>query len=264
MSTFVDKSNEFIKISIFLLRFIMAERRRNLLSWNEVTAIINASDSECELSDEEKETDEFGDQDVYAVPDPRKARDLFDVAMDPTEDFVESSNNELNEPEEMEFPDIPAEQVTMEFEDTTTDIQLTDKKKIQWRNRVFEKTAFDFVENDDEEPMMLTPFQLFSKYVPNTLMQEFAKFTNMYALQSGLSFQPTCTEEIVKLIGVHVLMGVLSLLQLRLYWSQNLDIRSISSIMFRNRFYQLRNNLHLVDNNTSPSNCKDKFLKFDH
>jgi hypothetical protein len=56
-------------------------------------------------------------------------------------------------------------------------------------------------------------------------------------------------------------MGVLKLPQIKMYWSNYLDIQSISSIMSRDRFYQIRNNLHIIDNLKIPSNNTDKFIK---
>ncbi|KAF0747099.1 piggyBac transposable element-derived protein 3-like [Aphis craccivora] len=55
--------------------------------------------------------------------------------------------------------------------------------------------------------------------------------------------------EMKRLIGIHILMG-------------NLKYpRVLAQNMTRDRFFSLRNNLHIVDNNEIPNGNKDKFVK---
>ena len=54
----------------------------------------------------------------------------------------------------------------------------------------------------------------------------------MYALQKRSTFKHTEPGEISKLIGVHILMGVIKLPQIRMYWNSTLKTDSISSCKY--------------------------------
>jgi hypothetical protein len=49
--------------------------------------------------------------------------------------------------------------------------------------------------------------------------------------------------------------------RLRLYWSPVLNMEIFRSKMTGDRFFQLRNNLHIVNNLEKAKDCSDKFYK---
>ncbi|KAJ8929164.1 hypothetical protein NQ314_018188 [Rhamnusium bicolor] len=98
--------------------------------------------------------------------------------------------------------------------------------------------------NDDISPQNLdSPLQYFLRYIGDDLFEEMVQYTNMYALQEGItSFKPTDRYEIKTLIALHIAIGL---------FLEN---------MSRDRFFQLRTSLHFVDIRC-PANNKDKFYK---
>lgn len=86
--------------------------------------------------------------------------------------------------------------------------------------------------------------------------------TNLYAVQSGkLRFRPTTANELEILFGLHMATGVFNYPAIKMYWETNYGIRLFTENMPRDRFFELRSNLHLVDNTQMPQNCNDLFYK---
>jgi hypothetical protein len=87
--------------------------------------------------------------------------------------------------------------------------------------------------------------------------------TNLYATQKNLGskLKPTDEYEIKKLIGIHILMGCLKFPCVRMYWQKDYIVNLIAKNMSRNRFFILKNNFHVIDNNDIPQGNKDKFIK---
>ncbi|CAK1591718.1 unnamed protein product [Parnassius mnemosyne] len=56
-------------------------------------------------------------------------------------------------------------------------------------------------------------------------------------------------------------MGNLKFPRIRLYWDSSLDMKIFLENMARDRFLQMRNNLHVIDNNSIPQNNTDRFIK---
>lgn len=89
-----------------------------------------------------------------------------------------------------------------------------------------------------------------------------AQFTNMYAHQQNRNIKHASTNEIQILFGLHIIIGCLNKFpRVRLYWEKVLGLRPFLDNMARDRFFQLRSCLHLVDNLARPQNCVDKLYK---
>lgn len=60
---------------------------------------------------------------------------------------------------------------------------------------------------------------------------------------------PPCTAaEIKKCFGIHGLIGILKYPTVRMYWGTRFQFKEIADCMSRDRFFNLRVNLHCVDN----------------
>lgn len=89
-----------------------------------------------------------------------------------------------------------------------------------------------------------------------------AGYTNIYAQQKGVkNFKDTSSNEMKVFVGIHLLMGVINFPRVRMYWQMNYRISIIADAMTRNRFYQLRSNFHVINNDIIPLNNTDKFIK---
>ena len=89
-----------------------------------------------------------------------------------------------------------------------------------------------------------------------------AYYTNIYALQTGKSFKKTSVDEMKTLIALHIAIGCLNKFpRVRMYWEKILGIGLFLDNMTRDRFFQLRTNLHLVNNLDRPADCTDVLYK---
>ena len=144
---------------------------------------------------------------------------------------------------------------------------VTTKEAIKWRKKDFEPP--EFAENEQNEDLATTPIDephdplyFFSKYINELQFQEMATFTNIYAFQKEeVQFKNTTADEIKSFFGLHIITGCLKFPEVRLYWQKNLHINIFNETMSRDIFFQLRSNLHCVNNLTIPNNCTDKFYK---
>lgn len=105
------------------------------------------------------------------------------------------------------------------------------------------------------------PIQYFSKYFPHSFFDNMAEMTNIYSMQSDNKIKPTNTSEITGFVGLHILMGCLSFPRIRMYWDRVFNLDLFRNTMSRNRFFQLRTNLHVVNNLEKPQKCTDKLYK---
>lgn len=141
------------------------------------------------------------------------------------------------------------------------------KRKIVWRkNRQFEQSPDDWIgvddkNNDDEHLEPELPLLYFRRYLSLELMEEIAEKTNLYAAQKGTKkWKNTNSSEIEILLALHIVHGVLKYPRIRMYWETQLKIQMFTENMTRDRFFQLRNNLHAVDIETIDSG-KDRLAK---
>lgn len=99
-----------------------------------------------------------------------------------------------------------------------------------------------------------SPPQIFLCLFSDSLIDTIIKQTNLYSQQSRNSFVETTKEEILKFIGINIIMGIKRSPSIRDYWSANPQLHDsyISLIMPLNRFFSLLSNLHLNDNTFAP------------
>lgn len=89
-----------------------------------------------------------------------------------------------------------------------------------------------------------------------------AGYTNIYAQQKGVkNFKDTSSNEMKVFVGIHLLMGAINFPRVRMYWQMKYRISIIADAMTRNRFFQLRSNFHVINNDTIPLDNTDKFIK---
>ncbi|CAB0004863.1 unnamed protein product, partial [Nesidiocoris tenuis] len=93
-----------------------------------------------------------------------------------------------------------------------------------------------------------TPMEYFLEYIPDSMFEQAAFHTNLYANRKGITrFSSTDSAEIAKLIALHILMGTLKFPRIRMYWDKTFKVNVFTENMPRNLFFQLRTHLHIVD-----------------
>eukprot|EP00102_Acyrthosiphon_pisum_P021760 XP_016658970.1 PREDICTED: piggyBac transposable element-derived protein 3-like isoform X2 [Acyrthosiphon pisum] len=147
---------------------------------------------------------------------------------------------------------------------TTSSLAYIDKCNIRWKKQPFVPPKITLKKPRDRlyPNSTPTPLDYFLKYFPESEFENMANYTNTYAEQIGrLNWKPTNSKEMKIFVGIHLYMGVLNLPRIRMYWEQKSRINTIADNMTRNRFFELRFNFHVIDNNTIPTNNTDRFIK---
>lgn len=144
-------------------------------------------------------------------------------------------------------------------------VSLTDKNNITWRKTplVVNVAEFNMDSMDDNvDDELLAPIDYFKKYLPDEFFENLAEKTNLYATQINKNrFKQTAKDEMQVLFGLHVLAGILKYPRVRLYWDSTLKVNAFVDNMTRDRFFELRTCLHVVNNLERPNDNKDKFYK---
>ena len=84
-------------------------------------------------------------------------------------------------------------------------------------------------------------------FFSDELIEHIAEQTNMYALQqTGISLE-TDKDDMEQFIGILILMSVIKLPQIKMYWSKETCVSSISEIMTGKRFEKLKRYFHCND-----------------
>lgn len=149
------------------------------------------------------------------------------------------------------------------------DTNCTEKHDIKWKRGMFRSQELPFKphqvqlpDSGDQSFNPKSPLEYFKSYFTDELFEKFAMHTNEYATQQNRSsFTPTNSSEMKILFGLHIMMGWIKLPRVSLYWSNLLNLKTFKESMTSERFFQLRTNLHIVNNLEKPKNNVDKFYK---
>lgn len=126
------------------------------------------------------------------------------------------------------------------------------KRVYRWRRRKKTITDTSFVKEftpPTNDEIDMTPDQYFIRFFPESLIRSVVNETNLYSVQKQGKSVDTNLEEMKTFLGMNILMGIIKLPAYTDYWNVKLRIPQIADVMPRNRFSQLRVNLHFVDNN---------------
>lgn len=169
-----------------------------------------------------------------------------------------------------QVPDDVIDDPNDEFDSSDDDplIRLVPDDKKKWKpSNIFQHSATStnadaqLVNND--VAVVLEPFEYFSKYLDADFFEEVALFTNMKEVKiSGKSLETT-PHEISKFFACSMLIGIYGLPRLRMYWGRQTKVPIVADNMSRNRYFQLRARLKVVDDDVISKECRlgDRFWK---
>lgn len=219
-----------------------------------VENLLNGDDSNFEDSDDEAEEVfthmEFHEPyELNETNDPYEPSDLNEPNH-PNDDPVAQQEDEVAPPvaqqEDEGAP--PVNDVAPEPEEVNARVlaaELTWKKKSDFKRNKPQNSTNEFL-----DVPFLEPIQYFERYFNEDFYELTATFTNQYYLQTtGKIMSPPATSSDIKaFFSFNGLMGVFKYPRIHLFWNQLYGMQEIMATMTKNRFFQLRNNLHVVDN----------------
>lgn len=121
------------------------------------------------------------------------------------------------------------------------------------KNMDIVEKAFQFNENIEYPPEILeldTPFQFFSYFFDEEILNFLVDESNKYAFQNNPNFaEPVTVPELRKFLGIIIFTSVYHYPSVRSYWSNKVKFDPIAQTMNRNRFDKIRQMFHMNDNN---------------
>ncbi|CAG4962526.1 unnamed protein product [Parnassius apollo] len=114
------------------------------------------------------------------------------------------------------------------------------KVKFGQRRRIWKKS--DYIDKPHNYPghpkpdKVQSPVEYFGAYYDEDFFENMALCTNLYYMRHTGKVLNTNKQEIKRLYGIHLLMGIHSYPRYAIYWRRNISINIITSAMTRDRF----------------------------
>ena len=146
------------------------------------------------------------------------------------------------------------------------EVKVKEKQRKSTTNRLYWNKVFRrevtppipkfLMQNKNEEEEKLS-MEYFKNFISNELLDKICEQSNIHALQKNVN-KPHLLhrEELKQWIGIAMQMSVTKISDTRMHWSQYFFSDKISSTMTRQRWEDIKPNLHLVDNSTINKNDK--------
>jgi len=136
--------------------------------------------------------------------------------------------------------------------------------KAIWEKKDFSPPTFQGpstqAANSSIQNQIKDPVEYFYAYFSQGLFEDAANFTNQYCFSMTGKNLGTDSSEILRFLGLHILMGCIPFPRIRMFWQSGLAIHCISTAMTRDRFLALRTNFHVTDVQTRPENADENRL----
>ena len=146
--------------------------------------------------------------------------------------------------------------------------RIHSKQQYSWTISAGETKEYEFLGDmeEEEKDSLKLHIEYFHDFISEQLLKTFVEQSNLYSTQKNPN-KPLNIDisELEQWLGLCIYFSISKLPSARLHWSIHLGpLREFaSSIMSRNRWEEIKANLHLVDNNTLPADStnRDKLFK---
>ncbi|XP_064469018.1 piggyBac transposable element-derived protein 3-like [Ornithodoros turicata] len=217
----------------------------NDVDMEEILKILEAPDSECDVSDDDDDSDFLEDQ--GATPGESDGESSSDSDIDTTERINSSGTKQAASGRNLD--------VTAGHCSGT----LGCRPPI-WKAGTFKAKDAPNFRRTDYVPPVRTPLQYLMDYFDDTFFENAAEKTAMYSHTKNGKVLNVTPARVKQLFGMHILMGCVPLPQISMYWQNGLRFEMISSVMPREEFKVLRTNLHFVDTVKPPPDAQTNKL----
>ncbi|KAH8023791.1 hypothetical protein HPB51_017161 [Rhipicephalus microplus] len=206
------------------------------------SAHLTALSPEKALTDDEIQELLFGDEsDLDVDSDSGDEAEKFQP-----ESALHSEESDENEDKSSEDENVK----NKKFEKTLLEERTRQKAAQSWKVQAFwaptdiEKATASLA---CQEPQ--TPLTYFKEYFEDDFWEFVATRTNLYWVQTNGTTLGMTAKEAKALFGIHIVMGSLKFPQARMYWAAT-RVSLIADAMPRDRFFRLRNALHVCNNDS--------------
>lgn len=192
-------------------------------------------------------------EDPSFIPQAQSCDDHSSSSDREFEEELVNSNGEPNA-DDANLPSCSSQELTVTRKKVFSTRKKFENKNITWKKKSLqlneEQLHFHGNINIPGNIMELdTPYQFFSYFFSNELINKIVQETNLYAVQKRLERPPVFTAvDIRQYIGVILYMSLVNMPNTRSYWSQQLEFGPIKSVMSVNEFEKIRQFIHFNDN----------------
>lgn len=132
-------------------------------------------------------------------------------------------------------------------------------RHVIWKSLTFPKTELPITSGCQNDIRLKTPLEYLKNYFPETQYGDVVKYTKMYVLAKRGQEVRYVPADIKRFYGCAIIMGCLGYPAIRMYWSNECKIPAIYNSMSRDKFLQLRSDIHFED--YSATNSTNKFWR---
>ncbi|XP_052737981.1 piggyBac transposable element-derived protein 3-like [Bicyclus anynana] len=133
------------------------------------------------------------------------------------------------------------------------------------RRRIWKQVSFNQKEHNylprARPAAIRSPMEYFNDYFDDEFFEHSAMCTNNYYMRRTGCILNTNAIELKKLVGIHLIMGVISYPRLYMYWRDGMRLDIVAKIMARERFKTLRSAFHVVDSDTAEPGSNSTLWK---
>lgn len=198
----------------------------------------------------------------------QKIAENFDFDESDVECDLLEDNDEQELLDQVLFSSLPAENNDDEMFSSEDEAPLINfvktKSDKKWLSDInFQPTLCHNQTNVDNSFTLLNPIEYFEKYLDFNFFDNMAMYTNMREVEIFGKSLDTNANEIRKFFGCSMLMGIYNLPRLKMFWGRETRVPIISDSISRNRYFELRTKLKIVDDNSVSNEARkiDKFWK---
>lgn len=169
-------------------------------------------------------------------------------------------DSELDSDVENILQDLIIEENIENDNEKETKMEYSKWSEFRGRQKIFPFTGTSGI--NVKLPNTINPYEVFSLFVNEEVINLIVKETNRYAERSVHHWKPTNPNEIKKFMGLIIWLDFIKTRPAVSYWSQkllfNLDIPHL--IMEQNRFELLLSNIHFANTTIVPDNLLDQIV----
>ncbi|CAG5001372.1 unnamed protein product [Parnassius apollo] len=114
------------------------------------------------------------------------------------------------------------------------------------------------------EPTICKPsYEYFCHYIKPDFFEQMSHCTNICSIHRAGRYLNINLEEMRTFVGVSMVMGMLGIPRMRTFWTAETRAALVANAITRNRYFQLRSNIKVVDDQLVSSSMKtiDRFWK---
>lgn len=210
---------------------------------------------------ESEDDGDFSDTDSLADPlfVPESTDDDTDTELEQENESMENQKETGSIDEENEQVDQENRNVDQTGENVPSTSKLETKSTKQKTKIIWKKKGLTLndeqlhfhgdVQLSDTIMALETPYQFFTYFVTNELLNKITDETNLYAVQSKPERNDVFTStDIRQFIGLTFYTSLVRMPNVRCYWSEKLPFEPIRKVMSLNKFEKIRRCIHFNDN----------------